>query len=154
MVMQSRNTLLKKKQLDKSQTWKGGLGKMSVSVDWKPERTVQAKIKDIKKMMIILIGRKPERAIYAKVKDYNKVTASGQTWFIWGILTVKRLPTWSICKKCLLHHQLMLHVGLYPINGLILLQWYHLQWRLPSVCTTTSVHLPPHLSSLVSSSYT
>jgi len=41
--------------------------------------------------MIILVGWKPEKAIYAKVKDYNKVTASGRTWFTWGILTVKGL---------------------------------------------------------------
>jgi len=46
---------------------------MSVSVDWKPGRAVQAKIRDITKM-IILIGWKPKRAIYAKVKDHDKVT--------------------------------------------------------------------------------
>jgi len=42
--------------------------------------------------MIILIGLKPEMVIYAKVKDYDKVTASDQTWFTWGILVVKRPP--------------------------------------------------------------
>jgi len=49
---------------------------MSVSVDWKPERAVQAKIRDIQKFTIILIGWNPKRAIYAKVKDHDKVTAS------------------------------------------------------------------------------
>ena len=48
---------------------------MSVSVDWKPERAVQEKIRD-KKNVIILIGWNPKRAIYAKVKDHDKVTAS------------------------------------------------------------------------------
>ena len=46
-------------------------------MDWKPESVVHAKIRDIKKM-IILIGQKPERAIYAKVKDLWQVTASEQ----------------------------------------------------------------------------
>ena len=49
---------------------------MSVSVDWKPERAVQAKIRDKQKFTIILIGWNPKRAIYAKVKDHDKVTAS------------------------------------------------------------------------------
>jgi len=44
--------------------------------------------------------------------------------------------------------------GLYPISGLILLQQYHLQWRLSSVCTVMLVHFPSYPSSLVSSSYT
>jgi len=48
---------------------------MSVSVDWKPERAVQAKVRDIKNI-IILIGWNPKREIYAKVKDHDKVTAS------------------------------------------------------------------------------
>jgi len=50
---------------------------MSVSVDWKPGRAVQAKIRDKKKRYtIILIGWNPKRVIYAKVKDHDKVTAS------------------------------------------------------------------------------
>jgi len=49
---------------------------MSVSVDWKPERAVQAKIRDKQKFTIILIGWNPKRAIYAKVKDHDKVTTS------------------------------------------------------------------------------
>jgi len=50
---------------------------MSVSVDWKPERAVQAKIRDTEKIIkkCILIGWNPKRAIYAKVKDHDKVTA-------------------------------------------------------------------------------
>ena len=48
---------------------------MSVLVDWKPERAVQAKIRDTKKI-IILIGRNPKREIYAKIKDHNKVPTS------------------------------------------------------------------------------
>jgi len=50
---------------------------MSVSLDWKPERAVQAKIRD-KKNTIILIGWNPKRAIYAKVKDHDEVTASAK----------------------------------------------------------------------------
>jgi len=42
---------------------------MSVSVDWKPERAVQAKIRDMNKNVIILIDWNPKKAIYAKVKD-------------------------------------------------------------------------------------
>ena len=49
---------------------------MSVSVDWKPERVVQAKVRDKKKIKIILIVWNRKRAIYAKVKDHDKVTAS------------------------------------------------------------------------------
>jgi len=48
---------------------------MSVSVDWKPERAVQAKIRDMNKNDY-LISRKPARATYAKVKDHDKVSAS------------------------------------------------------------------------------
>jgi hypothetical protein len=51
---------------------------MSVSVDWKPERAVHAKLETWTKM-IILIDWKPARAIYAKVKDHDKVTASVST---------------------------------------------------------------------------
>jgi len=51
---------------------------MSVSVVWKPERAVQAKVRDKKKNnnIIILIGWNPKRAVFAKVKDHDKVTAS------------------------------------------------------------------------------
>jgi len=49
---------------------------MSVSVDQKPERAVQAKIRDKQKFTIILIGWNPKRAIYAKDKDHDKVTTS------------------------------------------------------------------------------
>ena len=46
-------------------------------MDWKPERAVQAKIRDKKKIKYNYPDRlKPERAIYAKVKDHDKVTAS------------------------------------------------------------------------------
>jgi len=51
---------------------------MSVSLNWKPEKAVQAKIRDKKKNTIILIGWNPKRAIYAKVKDHDKVTASAK----------------------------------------------------------------------------
>jgi len=52
---------------------------MSVSLDWKPERAVQAKIRDKKKKnTIIPIGWNPKREIYAKIKDHDKVTASAK----------------------------------------------------------------------------
>jgi len=40
---------------------------MSISMDWKPERAVQAKIRE--KNVIILIDWNHKKAIYAKVKD-------------------------------------------------------------------------------------
>jgi len=43
--------------------------------------------------------------------------------------------------------------GIYADSDLIHLQWYYPQWRLPSVRTAMSIHLPSYLSSLVSSSY-
>jgi len=86
------------KKLDKSRTWKRGLGKKNVSMNWKPERTVHAKVRDIKNDETkndYPDRLKPTRAIYAKVKDYDKVTASGGTWLTWGISTVKRPPTYG-----------------------------------------------------------
>jgi len=56
--------------------------------------------------------------------------------------------------ECLLHHQLIHCVGPYLDSGLIFLQWYHFQWRLSSVCTAMSVHLPSYLSNLISSNFT
>ena len=43
--------------------------------------------------------------------------------------------------------------GIYADSDLIHLQWYYPQWRLSSIRTAMSVHLPSYLSSLVSSSY-
>ena len=68
---------------------------MSVSVDRKPERAVQAKIRDIKRKVIILIGWKPERAVYAKVKDSRKgkVTASNRHHPLGAYLLSKNLQS-------------------------------------------------------------
>jgi len=65
--------LVKNKSSISRKPEKVAYAKMSVSVDWKPKRAVQAKIRDKKK---ILIGWNPKRAIYAKVRDHDKVTAS------------------------------------------------------------------------------
>jgi hypothetical protein len=47
--MQSRNTLSKNESSMSHKHDKATQAKMSVSVDWKPERAVQAKIRDINK---------------------------------------------------------------------------------------------------------
>jgi len=64
---------VKMEKLDKSQTWKGGLGKKSVSMDWKPERTVHAKIRDIKiEKTIILIDWNPKGRSMQKLRIMTK----------------------------------------------------------------------------------
>jgi len=112
-------------------------------VDWKPVRAVQAKVRDSK-----------ERTKSKKEHDYwsvptRKYSGSIYKWWL--------LPDFGLMgfipKKCLLHHQLIHHTGIYPDNGLIHLQWYYPQGRLMSVGAAMSVHLPSDLSNLISSSY-
>jgi hypothetical protein len=50
-------------------------------------------------------------------------------------------------------HQLLLCVGLYPVNGSICSRLYHLQGSFPSVCTAMSVRLPSYMSCLISLSH-
>jgi len=74
-LVQSRNTLSKNKELDKSQTWKGGLGKSEHLGGLKTQKGGPGKIRDMNKNDYP-DRLKPKRAIYAKLKDHDKVTAS------------------------------------------------------------------------------
>jgi len=56
---------------------------MSVSVDWKPKRAVQAKLET--KVTIILIGWNPKGEIYAKIKDQWQNNCISQAQSTWGI---------------------------------------------------------------------
>jgi hypothetical protein len=130
-----------KKELAKSKTWKGGLGKKkSVLVDWKPERAIQAKVRDSKK--------KNKKSMTAEAHPWEKHSSTVCKW--------RLLPDFwlmgFIPKKCLFHHQLIC-VGPCPDVDLIHLQQCYPQWRLPSGCTVMSVHSPSYQPNLVSSSY-
>ena len=106
-------------------------------MDWKPKRAVQTKVKDSKKIKI-------------KREAWRLKCVNGRILYV-GLEMTTFFQTFGLImgflpRKCLLPHKLLLCAGLYPVCGSICLQWYHLWWSLPSVCTTMSVHLPIHLT--------
>jgi len=87
----SQEILYQKYQLDKSQTWKGNLGKNELLDRLKTRKARSRQKLEAWTKMINLIGRKPARATCAKVKDHDKVTTSSQTQSTWGIQSSKDL---------------------------------------------------------------
>ena len=131
---------------------------MSVSVDWKPEWAVQAKIRDIKRNTLP-VDWKLERATQAKVRDFfqnkdNKtksMTAEARQcrntlrWSTNGDFFQTFGSTMGFVPK---RHQLLPSTGFYPVCSPIYSQKHHLQGSLPMFvlqCRSTS-----HLTYFVS----
>ena len=96
--MQSRNTLSKIKA-----RWVANL-KKRLRQKWVSRWTKNPKGQSRKKLetwikIIILIDWKPERSIYAKIKDHDKVTASIRHTIDLGHPAIKRPSIWSICRS-------------------------------------------------------
>jgi len=100
---------------------------------------------------------KPERAIQAKVRDFQKksMTAEAHQWrntLRWSTNSVFFQTFGSTMDFVPKRHQLLPSTGFYPVCSSVYSQKHHLQGSLPSVCTTMSVYLSSYIFCLVSSS--
>jgi len=112
-------------------------------MDWKSERAVQEKVWDSKKK-----NKRKRHEDWSVPMEEHSVSVC-----IWRLLPDFQLIMSFLPRKCLLPHQLVPCSWPHPVNGSICPQWYHLQWSLPSVCTTMSVRLPSCLSCLFRQSH-
>jgi len=100
---------------------------MSVPVDWKPERAIQAKIRDMQKY-IFPVDWKPERAIQAKVRDSKKKKRKRKKYtqkknndylkgeLEWYLGSVQKWRLFAKLRSIGLYPEGVLVKGLYPDN--------------------------------------
>ena len=107
-------------------------------MDWKPERAIQAKVRDFQNK-----DKKKSNGCWgAPMEEHSTLV------YKWQLLPDFESTMGFVPKR----HQLLPSTRFYPVCSPIYSQKHHLQGSLPSVCTTMSVYLPS--SSSVICNYT
>jgi len=109
-------------------------------VDWKPERAIQAKVRDFSKKKKYIT--KKHDCWGAPMEEHSTLV------YKWQLLPDFE-STMGFAPK---RHQLLPSTGCYPVCSSIYSQWHHHQGSLPSVCTAMSLCLLSYLFCLISSS--